>query len=47
VAAASVLGGLTKKCGGIFAPAIRLPGGRGKGGYYVAIKAGQGAGDQL
>jgi hypothetical protein len=38
-AAPTVLRNLCKKHGGIFAPAIRLPGGRGKGGYTVTIRA--------
>ncbi len=33
-----ILGQLTKKYNAIFAPAIRLPGGKGKGGYHVSIQ---------
>lgn len=35
--AANILRAFVKKHNGIFAPAIRLPGGKGKGGYSVAI----------
>src|SRR5262249_47012597 len=36
--AASVLRGLCKSCGGIFAPAITLPGRKNAGGYHVRIR---------
>jgi hypothetical protein len=35
--AAVILGGLKRKYGGTFAPAIRRPGKRGQGGYHAAV----------
>lgn len=42
--AARVLSDLASKYGGAFAPAIRRPGAKGKGGYFVSIQA---AGNKL
>jgi hypothetical protein len=36
--AARILRGLAEKYGGAFAPAIFLPGGKGRGGYRVTIR---------
>ena len=34
---ARVVGGLVKRHGGRFAPAITRPGGKGRGGYFVRV----------